>query len=239
MTENIGQRGSPRAGRVRGFTLIELMVVFMIISLLVTILLPTINSMLATRANLRAKNRIALLANGASSYQKEYGFYPGQEYPGLLDGGAVGTTYSGSQILAATMFGYFIEDPANGGSSDNDILGTPEPATKWAPYEVGVLATLGPNADKRPNTISDGFANPMAICYYPSQMTGGSGLSQFQEVVNEVYTVDPYQGTGTNDEFGTRITHPRLGGAVNAGGILLIAPGPDRLYFTKDDLKNW
>jgi len=238
MTETIGQRGLSRAGRGRGFTLIELMVVFMIISLLVTILLPTINSMLATRANLRAKNRIALLANGASSYQKEYGFYPGQEYPGLVDNdNATGTTYSGSQILAAAMFGYDIETDPSGGSSDNDILGTPEPATKWSSYEPGILATLGP--DKRPHTISDGFPNPMAICYYPSQMTGGSGLSQFKKIANEVYTADPNQGTGTNDDFTKRITHPRLGGAVNAGGVLLIAPGPDRLYFTKDDLKNW
>ncbi len=236
MTENIGQRSRARKRGARAFTLIELMVVFMIISLLVTILLPTINSMLAARTNVRAKARISRLANGASQYQNEYDFYPGQEYPGLIDeGGGVGTTYSGSQILAAAVFGYDIED--SGG--DNDILGTPEPVTKWVSYEAGVLATLGPDADKRPHTISDGFANPMAICYYPSQMTGGAGLSQFDEDANSVYTNDPYQGTETDDEFDTRIQHSTLGGAVNAGGILLIAPGPDRLYFTKDDLKNW
>lgn len=240
MTENIGQRGSPRTGRARGFTLIELMVVFMIISLLVTILLPTINSMLASRASLRAKTRITRLANGAASYQKEYGFYPGQEYPGLVDNAsAVGTTYSGSQVLAAAMFGYDIETEPSGGSSDNDIEGTPEPINKWVSYEAGLLSALGPDADKRPHTISDGFPNPMAICYYPSQMTGGNAVSQFDEEANSVYTDDPYQGTLASDEFDTRITHSILGGAVNAGGVLLIAPGPDRLYFTKDDLKNW
>ena len=238
MMENIGQHGSPRARRVRGFTLIELMVVFMIISLLVTILLPTINSMLATRANLRAKTRIARLANGAASYQKEHGFYPGQEYPGKVDGGGgTGESYSGSQILAAAMFGYDIE---SAGSVDNDINGTPEPTNKWVSYEAGILSTLGPDADKRPHTISDGFSNPMAICYYPSQMTGGNQVSQFDEDANIVYTAPPYQGPdATDDTFISRITHPRLGGAVNAGGVLLIAPGPDRLYFTKDDLKNW
>jgi len=230
MTENIGQRGSPRTCRARGFTLIELMVVFMIISLLVTILLPTINSMLATRTNVRAKARISRLANGASSYQQEYDFYPGQEYPGVVDGGGgVGPFYSGSQILGAAMFGYDI----------GDIIGTPEPTNKWVSYEAGILSTLGPDADERPHTISDGFANPMAICYYPSRMTGGNAKSQFREDANRVYTDDPYQGTGTNDTFSYRISHPQLSGVVNAGGILLIAPGPDRLYFTKDDLKNW
>ena len=86
-----------------GFTLAELLVVIVILGLLATILVPTINAILQRTYQLDTKQRIHGLAEGADKFKIDTGFYPGQA--DYLQHRPSGTyKYTGSQVLAAILF---------------------------------------------------------------------------------------------------------------------------------------
>ena len=225
MARKFGQRDTPRRRR-RGFTLVELMMVFMVISLLLIILMPTINSLIGSIACARARSLVVALSDGALLYWNEHHYYPGQQYTNLLPGGS-DDLYTGSQMFGAAMYGYAFDE----------ITGAPSPVNAFADYEPRHLFTWNPGASERRNTVSDTFADPMPMCYYPSRM-GPIGRNQFKETDNDVYTTGKI-GSGVRDTFLDRIAKPFLGGAAMDGQFLLISPGRDRRYYTQDDICNF
>jgi len=238
-----GQLGPPAApGRQAGlptgqagFTLVELMVVFMIISLLLSVLIPTINSLLGSVHKRRASALIAGLSNGALLYKTDHHYYPGQQYVNKLPDPAdpYNTGVTGSQFLAAAMYGYTF--------NDIETLSPRPVSTDFMDYEPRHLFTwegkYGEDNLVRRNTISDMFPTPMPICYYPSRM-GPTGTNQYKKSDNKVYT-DKARGTGSRDTFAWRIWNKPLGTAVMDRQFLLISPGRDRKYFTQDDINNF
>lgn len=226
--------GAPPGRRV-GFTLVELMVVFMIISLLLSVLIPTINSLLGTVHKRRASALIAGLSNGALLYKTDHHYFPGQQYVNKLPGGGGEWEFTGSQFLAAAMYGYTFDDINT--SSPRPV------STDFMDYEPRHLFTWkAGTTDERRNTISDMFPTPMPICYYPSRM-GPTGRNQYKESDNSIYT-NGAKGTGPRDTFANRIRHRLLETgtgnlAVMDRQFLLISPGRDRKYFTQDDINNF
>jgi prepilin-type N-terminal cleavage/methylation domain-containing protein len=223
--------------RTYAFTLIELMVVVMILALLMTILIPTIGPMLQMMQKLQTRARIMSLQGGIESYQQQHGVYPGQEDMDLWTG-----TYTGSQVLAAHLFEYYddtvgVEDPYA-----KVLLDNPEPTSKYANYEPDILDAFPDvnGGDDLPNCLTDTFSNPHPIVYYPSG--SGQGTSQFSYALNSQLT-----GIGRSGDFTSFITDDTLK-TPNTTGIdvpfknemfLLISPGPDGVFFTEDDIKNW
>lgn len=70
-----GRRGVPRSA---AFTVLELLIVVGVLSILLSIVLPTIKSVRASALRNRAKVQATALAQAAIRYKNEYGFWPGQ-----------------------------------------------------------------------------------------------------------------------------------------------------------------
>lgn len=201
--------------RKKGFTLIELLTVIIIIALLLTILVPAITTIMKMGSAAKCKARISAFESTTMAYFATNGslYYPGQQNVAEI-GGAV----TGSQVLARTLF------TNSAGVYKGD--GSP------MPYDRELVISDAAN----PGVLSDGFSSPKAVCYYVSRPRA-IGLSQYVSADNSTYT-------GTNDAaFNAMIKNKAFSTTMDVPykdrQFLLIAPGPDGIYFTNDDITNW
>jgi len=224
-----------RRRRDRAFTLVELLVVIAIISLLVSILVPTVQMAIRQAHNSRSRARIHELFDACVMYHKESGYYPGQQAAIVLDAGAV----TGSQWLGWTLF----FDP---GIAD---ISQRYPQPKYAPLKAAediidpkkTLNYTDPGGGSTPfqvGAISDRMPLPLPVLYYPARL-GVSGMAQYKEGDNALHV----QGNTSPDSmsFTEFIRDRRFKGnastdPANPGGFLLIGAGLDRKYFTADDI---
>ena len=196
-----------------GFTLIELLVVIAIIGLLLTILVPVVQTARLQGEVSGTQARVTELAGACDLYHKDTGYYPGQNDPGKLTGTptAPAPHYTGSQYLAGVLF--------------ND---------GYAQVTRGDLQTI----NGKPNTISDRTSKNMAILYYPARRNL-TGLGQYKYADNSTYT-DP---TGiTEAMFRTYIRNPALDDNTTIepntdepfadGKFIIVAPNYKGAYFT-------
>ncbi|OQB86966.1 MAG: Type II secretion system protein G precursor [Planctomycetes bacterium ADurb.Bin126] len=244
--------------RNAGFTLVELLTVVIIIGLLAAILLPTVTSAIKTAMAANSRTRVNSLDKGCELYKKEYQLYPGQRYMTHATWGLNGSggNKTGSQVLAASMYLYNLTNPL---PTDNTVV----PRGGFDTYKDEFLVKDGkqpgsPN-DNYKFFLSDGFPRQQAyaILYYPS-VPGSENKSDPNTPTVNNYRYEHNQphtdflpvnahGTATNQrtEFFTRaITDTRFGTGnlskpYRYNEFLLIAPGPDRKYFTADDIRNF
>lgn len=237
--------------RQTGFTLVELLTVIVIISLLLTIIVPTISAIARGAYARKTAARIATLETGISAFYEDAGrrFYPGQQdLKKLVGGDETGATqgpdiWTGSQWLARSLFtkktGVF---PADFGAKSDPSYATfaTDMLVKDDPANYS-----DPAADTANMAISDHFPDALAICYYVSRPRR-QGLNQYMTGADNIAYTDaaPNPANNTTTNFEGFITNPNFSTAGNPipfhdGEYLLIAPGIDRKYFTTDDITNW
>ena len=236
MRFSVGHRSDRPARRraAKGFTLIELLTVVAIIGLLVTMVVPTIRSVIQAQQAVVTRTRIRSLDAGVRMYKmQETGnkYFPGQQ-PWAVQ--AITQEQNASAFLARALF-------TDWQSPEDDPEDKPFPVGAYAKYEQDMLDDESGKHTERPYTILDGYATPMAVLYFPARLDEdlrGEG-AQFVPNDNAAYLdednipPDTTVGeglTGVVDEGDT---------IRNDGEFLLIAPGRGRLYFDSDDIANW
>ncbi len=185
--------------------------------------------------NARTAARIASLETATWQYKQDDDFggcFPGQETFDYWAPHGQPPVYTGSQVLAAHLFGYFdwdLDEPYAMIDADD-----PGAESAFGDLKPSMLGHMGDGPGER-NFLMDAYPDPLPIVYYPSGR--GMGVGQFRFEDNAAITGK------TEAEFNAFITDPDSSGPnkqpVNRDGFLLIAPGPDREYFTEDDLRNW
>ena len=212
--------------RREGFTLIELLIVIVVMAILATMLVPTINKIIVNADTNRSAAFVQQVALAAAKFKGENnGRYPGQDDIGLL----AGTTpeagaYTGSQIVAARLFGYPETEIGND---------APNATSKYLAYKSYLLLT---EAGKK-NSLADDSKTAHVLLYFPSRLHVTAPSDCYRWADNSAYV-----GGGAPAVFTGYITDPRYSsGAVarNEGGILIIGTGADDIYMNADDIKSW
>jgi len=164
--------------------------------------------------------RVNSLEKGAELYRKKIGHYPGQRQVHQL--ASEGGMYTGSQLMAMAM--YLIELTPEG----------PKGVLRGG-YDIYKEEFITQNYPGYPYTLSDLMPGEgaMAICYYVRR-PDKEGLDRFVEADNAVYT-DRAKG----GDFRAFIAERCMKGGNYIHDFLLISPGPDRKYFTDDDITNF
>jgi len=240
-----------RGPRERGFTLIELLTVVAIISLLVSMVVPTIGAILETITDAQTLARIKALSAGVTMYKVSgtgNRFFPGQQYPEFIEGG--NDKYNSNQAAGAFLARCLFSKP-----DPNDPGEDLFPVDNYAPYEEGLLdppETAGGEEGRDTPvawSILDAHSQSMAIVYYPASKNMEGTLSQFKPEHNLKYTegntslgeggsgpgndetnIQDYVDGGDHD--GQRLVH-------RDGEFVLHAPhGKNRVYF-EGTLRNW
>jgi prepilin-type N-terminal cleavage/methylation domain-containing protein len=218
--------GRRAPGKTGGFTLIELMTVIVIIGLLISILVPSIRTVLGTTEGAKSLARIQDLASGCHQYRIINSCWPGQNTSTISTGVM---PLPGSQYLALCLF-TFTPPP---------VTNFTNPGSGLVNYSTDMLAdpnTTGGLQIPR-GTILDAFNKPLAVLYYVS-IPGSTGSNQYTIRQNAVYTPT----SKTDADLATFVQDARIPGSAkpfNDQEFILIAPGPDRQYLTDDDLANF
>jgi type II secretory pathway pseudopilin PulG len=248
---------------------VELMIVISIIVILATMLAPAVDTAIKSAYTAVVRARVNDLNMGCIQYYKDHQFYPGQNNLARLGTSTTTITgsqmlaeamfinYSEANWDGGTGTGTTNKSlwnwkslyaPLNfiSGSARSDLMPPSPPAT---------------TGSSRPYCIADRFKNNfMPVLYYPAHpmdASGGilNGRAQFMETDNSVYTtsnvfsqwspVDPndtasFMNFIWDKRFKFSSNQAAFSNApYNAGQYLLIAAGRDRMYGTRNTIKNW
>ena len=166
----------------------------------------------------RSRTRISELDDGCRQYRQDHKHFPGQSSPDKIGSGRGQLT--GAQVLARAMF----------------TKGATYPAPNYAMYKESDLLTSSDGVNYA-DTVSDCFPiERRPVLYYPARI-GVEGVAQFVEADNAA--IAGWRRNGEFERFIQTVDPPEQDRHPCAGEFLLIAPGPDREYFTEDDVTNW
>ena len=163
------------------------------------------------------KYRIVSLACGAQMWKLDETnnrYYPGQKDPNVFDGAA-------SAYLARCL----LSDPNGELSIACD---------RWAVYRNGAFDEDGSETGV-PYTPMDMHYDSMPILYFVSRKESKGAVEQFVEADCRRYlTPENVSPAGLHGFLRSQAPDIPMDGR-----FLLISAGPDRIYFTADDVTNW
>jgi prepilin-type N-terminal cleavage/methylation domain-containing protein len=225
--------------RTIGFTLVELLIVISIIGLLATILLPALSRAKVLAYDAKCRAWVRSLADACTAYKLATQYYPGQQYPNELKGN--GGNYTGTQVMAASLFGLTYADITRSDLVDRIADGTITPTGRYEAYTPGDLGTFS----NQSGSVSDRLSDARPVLYWPWRLgTNDSTQCKFQD--NAVYGVDAFTAasfTGSPDTppagFGPASIMAKLNTSMPVGdqAFVLIAAGIDRVFGTDDDIR--
>ena len=245
-----------------GFTLVELLVVIAIITLLGSLLTPTVMKFITQTYLTRSAVRVKTLHEGIMVYKEKTGFFPGErtEYTKGLNftnddprEAMKAGTLTGSQVLAACLFGIGYKNVAGTDYSlttnSNNIKSSKVYTTFKPEFLLKYDTSITGSGSYIFNSISDGFPKDKArpICYYLASKDPELRRHawQFQYSHNAAYmknqkTPDLSQGTAGQEALNTWISNRSSGttGILNAGEFILIAPGLNREYIRTESSES-
>lgn len=212
----LGERRSGMTDLQAFFAGVGGFVLLVMLGMLVVYFLPHSHPPLSSTAT-----RMPSLRHGAELYRKKNGYYPGQRQSDKLV--SKGGKYTGSELMAMAM--YLVELAPDG--PEGELRGG---------YDTYREEHIIRNYAGHPYTLSDYYRGKeaMAICYYVPR-PDKEGLDRYVEADNAVYT-DRAKGGDFRAFITRRCTRE---GKLYMPDFLLIAPGPDRKYFTADDITNF
>lgn len=173
------------------------------------------------------QTRLGKLAMSVEVFKMETGFYPGQ-----ADREQWAGRYTGSQVLAAHLFGLYDEDAADPYHKLSTDSSQGACSTQYAVFDETMLRTI----NGRANTIVDGWREGLAVCYYAPDET--TDPSEFRFVDNQAYTGGDEQAFlnfMTTDREDDNVPWGPLMYAAHSGKPILISAGADRQHLTVDD----
>lgn len=230
-----------------GFTMVELLVIIGIISILVTILIPSLQRAMLLSQNTKSRTFVNGLQSAAQSYKNDTNYFPGIRYPKLLlgyrEGGSQTGSLTGSQVLATSVLGLYYKD-VNDVDVNNDKITNVKPgaytAVSYLTYNSSQVLD-GTNFD-----LSDQFSSARPLLYYPS-IPGNTGSvdSAFRFDDNNAARYSTFGIGARQTQWKTFITHPSMTNSVgqpmpwNYDTFIIIGPSMDKIYFTNDDVKNF
>jgi prepilin-type N-terminal cleavage/methylation domain-containing protein len=233
-----------RAGRPchLAFTLVEVLVVITILALLVGILAPSINKAMQLARAAETQAYMQQLQAGALQYQKDTGYFPGQEYSGII---GTGDNFTGSQILAACVFGLALDTT---GHDVEYLTGFSAPTSPYVDFKSERVLSGAPSNDPISFAPCDTFSDKRAILYYPSRI-GNNGtigaafaFGDNSDHMNTTTYPNEIEANFKSTIADMRFNPSATGDARQAyksDSFLLIGAGLDRAYFTTDDLRNF
>jgi len=223
---------SPRFRR-EGFTLMELLIVIVVMAILATLLVPTINKIIQSADNKRSQAFVQRVARAADAFKgQNNGRYPGQDDIGLL-AGEEGGSYTGSQIIAARLFDY-----PNSNIEDATVSDKPKATSKYLEYKSYLLI----EQSNKKNSLGDDSGTINALLYFPSRLNVTAPTACYIWADNSTYVKQ--DATSAKSRFENDCAKdPRQGTfARNVGGILIIGTGANDKYLEKgdnDDIESW
>lgn len=228
--------------RRSGFTLIELLTVIVIIGLLLTILVPSIQAIVKQSYAAKTQSRIDQISGATNTYYIDQNrmYYPGQQF--LFNGGTFcqgaivfGTGNRATECLALALF-----NVKNGAGTTRDSF-KPKAAVNtngYLPYSEDFFTD--PNGTGV--IIADCFPDAMPILYMPSHTIVNQALDNTTGQFLWADNGDPANVNSINScsyDPSVYWNNSALNSARNNGTFLLMTAGVDRTNGTQDDLRNW
>jgi len=237
---------SRRLPPLRAFTLVELLVVIVIISLLVAILAPSVSRAIQMSYLARTRSQIQNLERGLESFKYENKFYPGQTAKTNSDMNVIGSgglgdyDKKGSHFLARMLW---TTDPfattwVTTGATPNGYPKT----TDYSAYDSTML--IANHATSAYNdAISDGFSKPMPILYFAANLNYDDD-QQFRKTpaldMNNGYLTTSGNDKNANGSLIHMLDYPKIKDKFDLwprlkDRYILLAPGLNRQYFSVPD----
>jgi len=200
---------------VSGFTLLEIMVVLLILSFLVTFLITGGMDIFRTADRAETENRIHQLASMIETWRTREGQYPDDRLPPGLAGNTVNAS-------SEALFLAFFDPGYRGQRPDPDWLVNTDRDETIKNHTILDSRELF--------EIGDAWGNPIA--YFES-------LHYTDGVQSLRAGVDGEEGGDLWEQEVRARQDQRTGAWENEGGFQLISAGPDGAFGTEDDIANF